>query len=162
MFLALTAVPDWVMVAFQELAMVWLPGQVQVTVQPAVELVPVLVTVIVAWKPLGQELSTWRLAVQALAAPEGGGVGLGVTDGRGVGVGVGGTGVGVTLGRGVGVGVITGVGVTLGRGVGVGVITGVGVGVTPPLAAQASVGVALAPLTWMPKVVLPPAASEPL
>ena len=195
--MALTAVPDWVTVAFQELAIVWEPGQVQVTVQPAVAEVPVLVTVTVAWKPVGQLLSTWKAAEQALAVP---GVGVGVTLGRGVGVGVGvgvtlgrgvgvGVGVGVTLGRGVGVGVITGVGVTLGRGVGVGVgvgvtlgrgvgvgvgggVTGggtmltlgrgVGVGVTPPLAVQVSVGVALAPLTWMPKVVLPPPAREPL
>jgi hypothetical protein len=138
------------------LAKVWLAGQVQVTVQPDVEDVPVLVTVTVAVKPLPQLLSTLKLAVQALAAPEGAGVGLGVADGRGVGVGV-------TLGRGVGVGV----GVTLGRGVGVGVgvgvARGVGVGVgLAPLAAHESVGVADAPLPWRPKVVWAPALREPL
>src|ERR1035437_5064065 len=75
----------------------WLPGQVQVTRQPAVELVPVFVTVTVAWKPPVQELSTWRDAEQLLAPPDGGGVmtggALGVMAGLAVAIGVG---VGVT------------------------------------------------------------------
>src|SRR5512146_3105977 len=73
----------------------WLPGQVQVTRQPLMAALPA-VTVTVAWKPLPQLLSTWKLAVQLFVPPVGVAVGgtmvlLGTT----VGVGVGGTTVGV-------------------------------------------------------------------
>ena len=52
MFTADTAVPVWVMVAFQVLTRVWLPFQVQVTFQVLVAGPPGLLTVMLAVKPL--------------------------------------------------------------------------------------------------------------
>ena len=57
--------------AFHELATVWLPGNVPLTVQEVIGAVPVLVTVMLAWKPPGQLLVTDSLAVH----PPGGVVG---------------------------------------------------------------------------------------
>jgi hypothetical protein len=133
-FVAVTAVPLEVTVAFHELVMAWLPPQVQVTFQLLVATVPELVTVTVAVKPLDQVLST--IAAVHLAADEAVPEGAGVADvlGRTVAVA---EATGVTLGRTVAVAEATGV--TLGRTVavalGVGVREaddiGVGVGVGP-------------------------------
>ena len=44
--------------AFHRLVISWSPGKVQVSFHPLMLLVPVLVTVTCAWKPVLQELTT--------------------------------------------------------------------------------------------------------
>ncbi|REH46964.1 hypothetical protein BCF44_106128 [Kutzneria buriramensis] len=65
----LSRAPDWVTVAFHELATVWLPGNLPLTVQELIGAVPLLVTVTLAWKQPGQ-----LLVVDSLAVPPPGGV----------------------------------------------------------------------------------------
>lgn len=55
---AVTFSVDWTKVAFQRLVICWSPGKVQVSVQPLIGAVPVLVTTTCAWKPLLHELTT--------------------------------------------------------------------------------------------------------
>jgi hypothetical protein len=106
---AVTAVPLDVTAAFQEFTMAWLPPQVHATLQVLVATVPLLVTVIVAVKPLAHWLSIWKAAEQVAVPPLAGGVGVAVMTG-------------------VGVAVLTGVGVAVMTGVGVAVLIGVAVG----------------------------------
>jgi hypothetical protein len=54
---AVTAVPDWVMVALQPWVICWLPGQVQVTRQPPEIASPRLVTVTLPVKPVLHEFA---------------------------------------------------------------------------------------------------------
>jgi hypothetical protein len=63
-FAAVTAGPDTVTVAFHELAIVTPPASVNVTVQPEVGAVPVLVTFTSAWPPPDQEPVVVTVAVQ--------------------------------------------------------------------------------------------------
>jgi len=59
MLTAVTACPDCVTVAFQELLIAWLPPNVHLTVQPLIALEPVFVTVRLAVKPLPQSLRVY-------------------------------------------------------------------------------------------------------
>src|ERR1035437_2094181 len=68
-FVAVTAVPLEVTVAFHEFVMAWLPPQVQVTFHVLVATVPVLLTVTLALKPLPQLLLMAYVA-EHLADPE--------------------------------------------------------------------------------------------
>src|SRR5690349_20636635 len=65
---AVTDAPLWVAVVFQALVTFWLPAQVQVTFHDLMAVVPVLLTVTVAVKPLPQSASRWYVAVQPLTA----------------------------------------------------------------------------------------------
>lgn len=69
MFVAVTVDPDWVSVAFQICETVCEPGHEKITVQPLIGTEPVLVTVIVSWKPPLHELVVDQVAAQ-LATPE--------------------------------------------------------------------------------------------
>jgi hypothetical protein len=51
LLLVVTAWPVWLQLAFQRLVMRWLPGKVQVRVQPLKGLAPVFVMVRLATKP---------------------------------------------------------------------------------------------------------------
>jgi hypothetical protein len=139
---AVTAVPDWVMVAFQVFTNAWLPPHVQVTVQVLVDTVPVLVTVTVAVKPLAHWLSTCIDAEQTAgpAVPDGDGV----ADGRAVAVAEA-VAVAVAEGRTVAVGVAEVLGVGEAERVGVAEVLGVGeaerVGVAGVVAVAEVVGV---------------------
>jgi hypothetical protein len=145
MLLAVTAVPLEVTAAFQEFTMAWLPPQVHVTFQVLVATVPLLVTVIVAVRPLPHWLSTWKAAVQ-VAVPDAGGVGVAVLTGVGLAAM---TGVGLAVLTGVGVAVLTGVGVAVLTGVGVAVLTGVGVAVLTGVGLAVLTGVGLAVGVWV-------------
>src|ERR1035437_7682061 len=81
MLFAVTAVPLDVTAAFQEFTMAWLPPQVHATLQVLVATVPLLVTVIVAVKPLAHWLSIWKAAEQVAGPPLAGGVGVAVMTG---------------------------------------------------------------------------------
>src|SRR5690242_17249639 len=59
MLTAVTACPDCVTVAFQELLIAWLPPNVNLTVQPLIAVEPVFVTVRLAVKPLPQSLRAY-------------------------------------------------------------------------------------------------------
>ena len=68
MLVAVTDEPLLVTLAFQELTMDWLEGQVQLTVQPVIELEPA-VTFTLALKPLPQSLEMLIVALQEPGAP---------------------------------------------------------------------------------------------
>src|SRR5579859_7902783 len=68
----LVAVSLWPLcwqLAFHMLVTCWLPGQLQVTFQELVGVVPVFATVTLAVKPLPQSLATWYVAVQPEPPP---------------------------------------------------------------------------------------------
>ena len=69
MFVADAADPVWVTVAFQALVTFWSPGKVQVSVQPLIGVVPVLVTVRFAVNPPPHSFftyDTWHAAPPVL------------------------------------------------------------------------------------------------
>src|SRR5665647_300599 len=68
MFRAVADVPFWVAAAFHEFRIDWLSGQIHVTFQVVVAVVPVLLTMTLATKPLFHWLST--MLAEHPAAPE--------------------------------------------------------------------------------------------
>src|SRR6476660_9617542 len=69
MLVAVSLWPLCWLLAFHILVTCWLPDQVHVTFQPLVAVVPVLVTVTLAVKPLPQSLPIWYVAAQLEPPP---------------------------------------------------------------------------------------------
>src|SRR5256885_4241673 len=64
-----TAAPLWLAAPFHRLAIVWPPGNVQVSVQPLIGTVPVFWMLSAAWNPVAHEFvtvkPTWQVPVPA-------------------------------------------------------------------------------------------------
>src|SRR6478672_9451117 len=68
-----TVVPVWVAVPFHSCVTVWLPGQVQLSVQPFTAVVLVFWMLSATWNPVGHEFvrvnATWQVPVPPPAVP---------------------------------------------------------------------------------------------